>query len=217
MTAAANKKHLGIFGMSTIDQDSGFEAFGIVVCVICIPTYLMIASLNTHKGLKWWKARFRDVYHGFLHVCAFLYMKLIRNQQRAEELKSKITKGMEDEDDPIYGPVFRSQTAQKAIAARKDVLIVKTPQPPRPRPALKDRRKRRSSIKFQDLGTSDQQPTSLRTAPGSSDELNESAPGALGRSMTADFTSSSVQHKKSFITRALSDRWENRHKRGSPV
>ena len=50
-----------------------FQQFGIVTVIICFPTYMLIASLNTHWGLQFWTrkttkiwARTRHSFAGFL-------------------------------------------------------------------------------------------------------------------------------------------------------
>ncbi|KAL8669051.1 MAG: hypothetical protein Q9168_006340 [Polycauliona sp. 1 TL-2023] len=46
-----------VFGMSIIDNKQGFLNFGIVTCVICIPTYFLIGSLNTTSGAHFWRVK----------------------------------------------------------------------------------------------------------------------------------------------------------------
>ena len=58
-----------VFGMTNISQQSTFKPFGIVLTIICVPTYMLIGSLNTTSGLQFWtqktNALFTRIGHGF--------------------------------------------------------------------------------------------------------------------------------------------------------
>lgn len=43
-----------VFGMTNMDPEEGFKRFGIILVVICVPTYILIGSLNTERGLRFW-------------------------------------------------------------------------------------------------------------------------------------------------------------------
>ena len=43
-----------VFGMTDMNPTEGFAKFGIVMAAICAPTYVLIASLNTAGGLRFW-------------------------------------------------------------------------------------------------------------------------------------------------------------------
>ena len=43
-----------VFGMTNMPQNDNFVRFGIVTLVVCFPTYLLIGSLNTDRGFKFW-------------------------------------------------------------------------------------------------------------------------------------------------------------------
>ena len=43
-----------VFGMTNMDPNEGFRHFGIVTVAICVPTYILIGSLNTDGGLQLW-------------------------------------------------------------------------------------------------------------------------------------------------------------------
>ena len=43
-----------VFGMTNMNQTADFRSFGIVSLAICIPTYVLIGSLNTEGGLRLW-------------------------------------------------------------------------------------------------------------------------------------------------------------------
>ena len=55
-----------VFGMTNMNPTDGFDTFGIVLVVICVPTYIFIGSLNTEGGLVIWSRWTR-----WLHSRAF--------------------------------------------------------------------------------------------------------------------------------------------------
>ena len=47
-----------VFGMTNMDPNDNFVHFGIVTVVICVPTYMLIGSLNTGSGFEFWSTLF---------------------------------------------------------------------------------------------------------------------------------------------------------------
>ena len=47
-----------VFGMTNMDPQDNFVHFGIVTVVICVPTYMLIGSLNTGSGFEFWSKLF---------------------------------------------------------------------------------------------------------------------------------------------------------------
>lgn len=43
-----------VFGMTNMNPTASFAIFGVVLVVICVPTYILIGSLNTDGGLLFW-------------------------------------------------------------------------------------------------------------------------------------------------------------------
>lgn len=43
-----------VFGMTNMDPQDNFIRFGIVTLVVCLPTYMLIGSLNTERGFEFW-------------------------------------------------------------------------------------------------------------------------------------------------------------------
>ena len=59
-----------VFGMTNMNPDEGFQHFGIVTVVICLPTYMLIGSLNTESGFEFWTHKIHQVFtlHFWLEV-----------------------------------------------------------------------------------------------------------------------------------------------------
>ncbi|KAK5163341.1 uncharacterized protein LTR77_010714 [Saxophila tyrrhenica] len=45
-----------VFGMTDID-DPDYRDFTIVTCTVCVPFFVLIGSLNSRRGLTWWKIK----------------------------------------------------------------------------------------------------------------------------------------------------------------
>lgn len=48
---------LSVFGMTNMPQNDSFKSFGIVFAATCVPTYMLIGSLNTTSGLQFWSGK----------------------------------------------------------------------------------------------------------------------------------------------------------------
>ena len=62
-----------VFGMTNMDPRESFIHFGIVTAVICVPTYMLIGSLNTGSGFKFWTRLFTGAF--WKHKLAILCQK----------------------------------------------------------------------------------------------------------------------------------------------
>ena len=61
-----------VFGMTNMNPDDTFVPFGIVTACICFPTYLLIGSLNTTKGLQFWSQKPEALIHRLGRLAANL-------------------------------------------------------------------------------------------------------------------------------------------------
>ncbi|KAL8834747.1 MAG: hypothetical protein Q9170_003624 [Blastenia crenularia] len=51
-----------VFGMTNMPQNVSFHAFGVVTAVICLPTYMLIGSLNTNSGIHFWRRKTKQFF-----------------------------------------------------------------------------------------------------------------------------------------------------------
>lgn len=103
-----------VFGMTNMPTDDGYHPFAITTVIICVPTYMLIGSLNTTSGLHFWtrktSAFFHSVGKALAHSLAFF------------RYKPRWThKFLNIEPDPPMANItkkLRSQSAMEGMAAR---------------------------------------------------------------------------------------------------
>jgi hypothetical protein len=47
-----------VFGMTNMDANAGFWRFGVVLVTVCVPFFLLIGSMNTNRGMRFWREQF---------------------------------------------------------------------------------------------------------------------------------------------------------------
>ena len=92
-----------VFSMTNIKYDS-FIPFGITTLVICLPTYMLIGSLNTTSGLLFWSKKTKNFFNRIGHI-----FTLFRSEQPPPA-------GDPSPERPRPKP--RSQSASEGMAAR---------------------------------------------------------------------------------------------------
>ena len=104
-----------VFGMTNMPPDNSFHAFGITTAIICLPTYMLIGSLNTTSGLHFWTHKTRAFFHAIgkwlALTLAFLHYKpgWTYEYHNVEDVDAK----------PAVRPRQpRSQSAAEGMAAR---------------------------------------------------------------------------------------------------
>lgn len=65
--------------MTNMQPNDSFKPFGIALVTICVPTYMLIGSLNTTSGLQFWSTKTNNVLtstgHSFSAFLAFFGYK----------------------------------------------------------------------------------------------------------------------------------------------
>ncbi len=56
-----------------MSPDDSFKPFGIVTVIICLPTYMLILSLNTTRGLEFWREKTRALFRYIAGAITFLF------------------------------------------------------------------------------------------------------------------------------------------------
>ncbi|KAI4161609.1 MAG: hypothetical protein LQ342_004750 [Letrouitia transgressa] len=100
-----------VFGMTNMDPDDSFRPFGIATACICLPTYLLIGTLNTHSGLQFWKSKLKAFFSFLGH---FFGKCLSPFGYRSSPSVSVVDNGIK----PLSK---RSQSAREGMAARDNV------------------------------------------------------------------------------------------------
>lgn len=100
-----------VFSMTDIKYDS-FVPFGITTLLVCLPTYMLIGSLNTTSGLQFWSQRTRNFFNRVGRLLALLPF-VTRTQQPAA------TEPNPWGPQPPRGTKQRSQSASEGMAARE--------------------------------------------------------------------------------------------------
>jgi hypothetical protein len=62
-----------IFGMTNMPPEDSFNPFGIVIVIICLPTYMLIGSLNTTRGLKFWSEKTQTLFRHIANAIAWVF------------------------------------------------------------------------------------------------------------------------------------------------
>lgn len=71
-----------IFGMTNMPPNENFDRFGIVTACICLPTYLLIGSLNTTKGMAFWREEAAALWKRLVAICAWIFGLFHESQNR---------------------------------------------------------------------------------------------------------------------------------------
>jgi hypothetical protein len=59
-----------VFGMTNMDPRAGFWQFGVVLATVCVPFFLLIGSMNTSRGMRFWREQVGNLFvHLFTWPC----------------------------------------------------------------------------------------------------------------------------------------------------
>ncbi|KAI7223907.1 hypothetical protein KC333_g217 [Hortaea werneckii] len=62
-----------VFGMSNMPTAQHYNTFGIVTAVVCVPFFVLIGSLNTTRGMHFWRQKSRIALHKLAIFIAWLF------------------------------------------------------------------------------------------------------------------------------------------------
>ena len=127
-----------VFGMTNMPPNGGFKPFGIVTAITCVPTYMLIGSLNTTSGLQFWTKKTRVFFsscgRSLAKTLALVGWKpkwtLVYHQSKMQPnstlasssaLRVVLTLFIAASFDPGKGPRLRSQSASEGMAARSEL------------------------------------------------------------------------------------------------
>lgn len=108
-----------VFGMTNMPPNDSFHAFGIVTTVICLPTYMLIGSLNTNKGVHFWRNKTSQFFAFVGRIITKLFglfgytPRWVRNDAQI--------------DPSVPRPLqYRSQSTQDGMLARSNIPALPT-------------------------------------------------------------------------------------------
>ena len=99
-----------IFGMTNMPNDASFWRFGIVMVTVCVPFFLLIGSMNTSSGMKFWTEHFGSFW-------AYIIRHLTWKKPKSKG-KSSRTSMTSDISNEIPQNLDRSPSASEGIARR---------------------------------------------------------------------------------------------------
>ncbi|KAL8743959.1 MAG: hypothetical protein Q9190_003742 [Brigantiaea leucoxantha] len=101
-----------VYGMTNMNPEDGFVPFGITTALICLPTYGLIGTLNTHKGLKFWRTKMK--------ICLKFFYGIFEAILTFFGYPPSVSADKQDgEPRPLHK---RSQSAYEGMAARDNVM-----------------------------------------------------------------------------------------------
>ncbi|RDL37757.1 Magnesium transport protein CorA, transmembrane region [Venustampulla echinocandica] len=103
-----------VFGMTNMPTEERFWRFGIVMATVCVPFFLLIGSMNTSRGMYFWRNDVRQ-------MVVRIWFWIARRKQPAPGPKSRGDDGTSsdwDSDGPPKRIENRSMTAAEGIRER---------------------------------------------------------------------------------------------------
>ncbi|KAL8725277.1 MAG: hypothetical protein Q9181_006477 [Wetmoreana brouardii] len=100
-----------VFGMTNMPPNDSFHPFGIVTAVVCLPTYMLIGSLNTTSGVHFWRSKTKQFFAFIGRMLTNLFALFGYTPEWANKPKTH--------DYTVIRPLqHRSQSAREGMAAR---------------------------------------------------------------------------------------------------
>ncbi|KAI4141586.1 MAG: hypothetical protein L6R39_005275, partial [Caloplaca ligustica] len=102
-----------VFGMTNMNPRDSFRPFGIVTAVICVPTYMLIGSLNTTSGVQFWRQKTRQFFSFLGRIITSFFLFFNYTPEWAQQPSNPQT-----DPRPL---AQRSQSAREGMAARDQI------------------------------------------------------------------------------------------------
>lgn len=127
-----------VFGMSNMPQKHDYWMFAIVISTVCVPFFILIGSLNTTRGMRFWREQFLMIFH-----FAGLMVAWIGSCGRRKNVVESIDSDMEAETQQIthlmaqrrksgLHRLFSREASFSDHVAMSDVDTVRSPLPKPP-------------------------------------------------------------------------------------
>jgi hypothetical protein len=100
-----------VFGMTNMPSDANFWRFGVVMVTVCVPFFLLIGSMNTSRGMKFWTEHFRSFW---IYIARLLMWKR-KPKSTGKSSGASMTSDVSNEIPQKHG---RSLSASEGIARR---------------------------------------------------------------------------------------------------
>lgn len=78
-----------VFGMTNMSTEHHFWEFGIVTGTVCVPFFILIGSLNTTKGMQFWRAKTHAAIKYIVAVCIWISTLGRRGNYHPDKASSK--------------------------------------------------------------------------------------------------------------------------------
>lgn len=105
-----------VFGMTNMPSDGDFWRFGVVMVTVCVPFFLLIGSMNTNRGMKFWTEEFGSFWKYTRKI--FSSVKIPKSTG-----KGGATSMMSDNSEEMLEKQGRSLSASEGIARRTGMSL----------------------------------------------------------------------------------------------
>jgi hypothetical protein len=111
-----------VFGMTNMPPDADFWRFGVVMVTVCVPFFLLIGSMNTNSGMRFWREHIRAMF-----ACLWSWLTWWRQSLRPRSLSDSIS--TESGDNKPRRIKVRSLSATKGIQERTNQFASSSEEP----------------------------------------------------------------------------------------
>lgn len=108
-----------VFGMTNMPTVPEYWPFATVLVCVCLPFFLLIGSLNTTRGMRFWQHKFGLV----VKTVPYVFGRM-KNMRRSKRTVSSSPENEEDNDDDSLGPMSptKHESPMRARAMRPSSL-----------------------------------------------------------------------------------------------